>query len=162
MSDAAHDRDRSADRSGSPLPSARDIAAPPSPAAGTDAGPAGRPGRGRGGRRDRSPHGKPRPARDMVRPDVAPPVEPEEEVAELEVDGAKWSVRVLGLSGSAPGGRAAPLLLLGFTPAGALFPGAVEREALVVGRSLEALSESTLEQAFRVSRTSTASDGKRG
>lgn len=157
MSEAAPEQDRSPPDGGggSSLPSARDITVPP-PA---------RTGSARRGRerppRDRP--AKPRPARDLGAPQAPAPAEEAPAaptVAEIEVDGRAWTVRVLGSSGSVRGGRGAPLLLLGFTPRDAEADGPVG-EALVVGRSLEALSGSELEAAFRRARTPPAPEGAR-
>jgi len=171
MSEAARDQERTAHhraahRGGSALPSARDIPVP-LPAARADSGPSNRKGRGRGGRRDgprpsrQNQHDELRPARDMGRPDPSPPAEPAAAVAEIEVEGSAWTVRVLGRSGAVSGRRGAPLLLLGFAPREPGGEGA-EREALIVGSTLDALSETELERAFRGARTPPGTGGTRG
>jgi hypothetical protein len=68
------------------------------------------------------------------------------EEASFELEGAFWSVRVLGRAG---GGSAstAPLLLLGFWP-GPEVQGDPVREHMVVGRSLDAMSQADLREAF--------------
>jgi hypothetical protein len=89
-----------------------------------------------------------------------PPTEPDEQEVELEVGNERWCVVVLGRSGGR-GSAAVPLLLLGFRrTAGDSTDVAVEdrsdrsveREALVVGRTLAALTPTELERALEDSR----------
>ena len=63
--------------------------------------------------------------------------------AAVEVEGVRWVVRALGRAGC---GRA-PLLLLGFFDP--LDPREPRREALVIARSLDGLTELQLEAALR-------------
>ena len=74
--------------------------------------------------------------------EVAAPPPPDVHVA---VDGVRWAVRTLGRSGTA----SAPLLLLGFFHPDD--PPEPRREALVVARRLEELTELQLEAAWRAS-----------
>jgi hypothetical protein len=80
----------------------------------------------------------------------ASPTTPDLEQAEVEVDGHSWSVRVLGRAAGAGVARV-PMLLLGFWSDTDRGPEA-ERECLVVGQTLDALSEADLERAFTQSR----------
>lgn len=106
-------------------------------------------------RRSRRPDkGKPLPARSASgrKPGAPAPPAPESDIEEtsVEADGVEWIVRLLGRArggASASFTSAVPLLLLGFRPSGE--EDAVEREALVVGRTLAALTPEQLEQALR-------------
>lgn len=96
--------------------------------------------------------GPPPPARARPpEPSGPPPSVPEEDVeqASVEVGGRMWIVRVLGRAGGgASSGVQAPvpLLLLGFLRSEE--DERAEREALVVGRTLAALTPEQLEAAF--------------
>lgn len=126
------------------LPSARD-----SVPEGRGRGASGR-GRGRRGGDDAS--SRPRPARDLARPDPPPAPEPVERL--LAVGEERWTVRVLGRAGATSGVRAADLLLLGFSR-----DGGPSREALVVGRELASLTDETLERALAGARERPAPGG---
>ena len=77
-------------------------------------------------------------------PEAARPVGEE---AALDADGVCWAVRVLGRSSAGSAAAAAPLLLLGFFhPEDGALP---RKEALVVARSLNLLTELQLELAWR-------------
>lgn len=90
---------------------------------------------------------KPTPARVMAAAEEeAPCIEPTVEEARLDVDGASWSVRVLGRAGGS-GASAVPVLLLGFWP-GSEPEGDPRLERVVAGRSLDAMSDSDLRAAF--------------
>ena len=78
------------------------------------------------------------------------PTEADAEEVEVEVGGDSWTVRVLGRAGGSMPSRV-PMLLLGFWQEGA-HGGEPALEALVVGRTLEALSGADLECAFRSAR----------
>jgi hypothetical protein len=71
----------------------------------------------------------------------------------LSVGEERWAVRVLGRAGGTSGVRAASLLLLGFST-----DGAPAREALVVGRELESLTDEALERALAASRPEPGED----
>lgn len=138
MSDTSHDEDPP-----KPVP-ARSLGAP---------GPARRKGRDAPARRQRregaKPGPKPTPARESIEGEraTAPDVEPDVEEVSLEGDGAGWTARVRGRSG---GGGSPPLLLVGFWregPDGA-DDGPPEREALVVSRTLRALTAAELSVAL--------------
>jgi len=73
-------------------------------------------------------------------------VEPDLTEARVEFEGQAWRVTLLGRAGGAAAG-AAPLLLLGFGPAESS-EGSPTHEALIVGRTLSAVSESSLKQAL--------------
>lgn len=81
-----------------------------------------------------------------------PGVEPDVDARTVEIDGATWTVKV---AGRAAGGASlavrstAPLLLLRFSRDGEA--GTPPREVLVVGKTLERLTEGQLEQAFATS-----------
>lgn len=70
--------------------------------------------------------------------------------AQLEVDGERWTVRVLGCSVAGPASAPLPFLLLGFFSADE--PSAPRREALLVGRSLSDLTELELLAAWHSGR----------
>lgn len=116
-------------------------------------------GRKGGGARDQappdsakpSPPQAPTPVRAMTGTEApSSPTEADAEEVEVEVDGDGWTVRVLGRSGGSMPSRV-PMLLLGFWQEGddGREPA---REALVVGRTLEALSGADLEGALRSAR----------
>ncbi|MHB1193283.1 MAG: hypothetical protein ACYC6F_09570 [Longimicrobiales bacterium] len=88
----------------------------------------------------------PTPVRAAMVPATAAPPEATERPAPdvlLEADGVRWVVRELGRSGSSK----APLLLVGFFhPEG---PGEPRREAWVVARALEHITQLQLEEAWR-------------
>jgi hypothetical protein len=76
----------------------------------------------------------------------SPQTEPDVEEVRLNVEGEDWTVTLLGRAGGAAAG-AAPLLLVGFGPSGA--SGAPPtHEALIVGRTLSGVPESSLRRAF--------------
>ena len=98
------------------------------------------------------PDAKPTPVRALMEGsgEPAPPeVAPDAESASLEVDGACWTVRVLGRSMIGAPPSATHVLLLTFTAEER--PERALREAWVVGRSLSALAPASLEAAFRTS-----------
>lgn len=89
----------------------------------------------------------PRPARDAAPPDPSP-TGPEPDAAEvtLEVGDETWVVRVLGRAGGSQDG-ATPLLLLGFWAPDS--DGADHaRELLIVGRTLNELTDSDLRETY--------------
>jgi hypothetical protein len=153
------------------LPPARPAGARPRPAREQGAGrkrPAGEGGEkghgrsregGRRGRRSRKGEdGKvgggrpPPPARALTQTENGPlePVPPDVDGAQLAMAGDVWHIRVLGRSGGV-GPTAVPMLLLGFWPEGEA-EGEAVREALIVGRTLEALTTLDLENALAASR----------
>ena len=71
--------------------------------------------------------------------------EPDIDETGVELDGATWTVRVLGRSGRA-GDRSPPLLLLGFWPERGA--GEHTREATIVARTLAELSPTRLQEAL--------------
>lgn len=85
-----------------------------------------------------------------IRDAASPPEAP------LEVEGVRWTVRVLGRSGA--GAARTPLLLLGFFHPDD--PGAPRREAWAVARGLGALTQLQLEDAWRAG-TTPSSGGER-
>jgi hypothetical protein len=91
--------------------------------------------------------------------------EPDAEAVRLEVDGVRWTVRVLGRSGGS-GAGVTPLLLLGFwkgEPRGEREtdrPGPHAREALVAARTLSGLSEGDLGDALSRSDPPRPPDGQ--
>ena len=109
-------------------------------------------------------HQAPKPARPSPKPARVAPTsarsmagepEPEREEAANEervftVAGESWVARTLGLVGGGSTHRA-PLMLVGFWPAQRA-EGPPEREALVVGTSLEALPVNALPTSFERSR----------
>ena len=112
---------------------------------------------------------KPTPARELAGADGRESVAPEPtrqgpetqpDVAEavLEVQGTRWTVRVLGRSGRAAE-RSAPLLLLGFWRKGE--EGAHTREATVVGHLLADMSAARLEEALARSTDPPQSEGRK-
>jgi hypothetical protein len=124
---------------------------------------------GRKQRRGRRGHGKhrerpakPTPARDLSTEEALPPsAEPDVAETEIEIDGARWTVQLLGRSAGGGVRGTAPLLLLGFSPASA-GPAPVGREALVVAETLAGLSKDQLEQALARSRPNRSAGGHRG
>ena len=110
--------------------------------------------RERGQRGGRDAFSRPKPARELTRPDPEPPPDEEPERA-LSVGEERWTVRVLGRAGGTSGVRTAPLLLLGFSR-----DGAPSREALVVGRELGGLTDDALERALAGARQE--AEAKRG
>lgn len=115
-------------------------------------------GRGRGrrsgrqrdsGGRSKGSAKKPTPVRQLA-PDTGPPSEPLDAAhVDIDVDGQRWNVRVLGRSGGV--GAAPPMLLLGFWSADS-DSSEPEREALVVGRLLGDLGPGQLGEAWNESR----------
>ncbi len=102
---------------------------------------------GNGAERVAPPSG-PRPARLAMGAAPAPAAGAEPapaQEASLEMDGVRWAIRVLGRAGSSK----ARLLLLGFFHPEA--PAEARREAVVLGRGLDALTELQMEAAFRSS-----------
>jgi hypothetical protein len=90
---------------------------------------------------------KPTPARVMAAAEgEGPGVEPTVEEACIDVEGAPWSIRVLGRAGGS-GASAVPVLLLGFWP-GSEPEGDPRLERVVAGRFLETMSESDLREAL--------------
>lgn len=89
------------------------------------------------------------PVRDLA--GATPTAAPDPAQVVLEVEGAAWTVRVLGRAGRAPG-MSAPLLLLGFWDGDADPRRPPSREALVVARALEDLSSGALEEALAAAR----------
>jgi hypothetical protein len=87
---------------------------------------------------------KPTPAREIEGEALPPPIESDVAAAHVEVQGTRWTVRVLGRAGRASG-ASPPLLLLGFWEGDAAEP---SLEAMVVGRTLGDLSDSALEAAL--------------
>lgn len=99
-----------------------------------------------------APDTKPTPVRALMESsgEPAPPeVAPDAESVSLEVDGACWTVRVLGRSMIGAPPSATHVLLLAF--AAEERPERALREAWAVGRSLSALAPAALEAAFRTS-----------
>lgn len=93
---------------------------------------------------------RPTPAREAAEAADRATVDPVVEACALMLDGEEWTVRIRGQGRAGAASGPTPLLLIGFfRDADAEQP---EREALVVGRSLEALSERQLERAFTVAR----------
>lgn len=91
-------------------------------------------------------------ARAMAQTEAAPsPTTPDAEAATVEVDGSSWVVRVIGRTIGAGVARV-QMLLLGFWPEGDA-QGDPKRECLVVGGTLDALSQGDLERSFERSRT---------
>lgn len=66
---------------------------------------------------------------------------------ELEMDGVSWTVQLVGRARVRTGGAGTPLLDLLFQA-----DGRDDLEALFVGRSLEALTDDQIEEAFRSAR----------
>ena len=98
-------------------------------------------------------------ARAMAQTEAPPsPTTPDAEQANLEVDGCSWVVRVTGRAIGAGVARV-PMLLLGFWPEGAVET-EPEKECLVVGGTLEALSECELERALARSRPPIVRSGR--
>ncbi len=90
-------------------------------------------------------------ARAMAQTEAAPsPTTPDAEEATFDVDGCSWVVRVTGRTIGAGVARV-QMLLLGFWPEGDV-QGDPERECLVVGETLEALSQGDLARWFARSR----------
>lgn len=85
---------------------------------------------------------KPTPARDLARERTRPSGEPEAQEVSLKADGTRWTVRVLGRSGSASG-VSPPLMLLGFWEEGST-DDTPSLECLMVDGPLEGLSEDGL------------------
>jgi len=87
-------------------------------------------------------------------PAAATPSEPVRASAadvELEADGERWTVRVIGRSVSGPASAPMPFLLLGFFHTDE--PSAPRREALLVGRDLTDLTELELLAAWHSGRS---------
>lgn len=89
--------------------------------------------------------GKPIPVRELTGESPPQPIAADVTEAQVEVDGVRWIVRVLGRSGRASG-TAAHLLLLGFWEGDVGGEGPA-LEAMVAGRSLEGMSTEALEAA---------------
>ena len=86
-------------------------------------------------------------------PAGAAPTEPQparDAQAEMEADGERWTVRVLGRSTSGPASARMPLLQLGFFGPGD--PSEPRREALVVARDLADMTELELLAAWQSAR----------
>lgn len=154
-SGAADGRD---DGDGPAVPRPIPVRPPGAPAGSGDAGggdDAGGDGEEGGGARSRAARPTtPRPVRAGLgsdEPEAAPVAVVEPPEVTLELPDGELTVRVRGRSRGHTSQGVADLLLLGFHRAGEDEPA---REALVVGRSLEALSRHELETAWRRSRES--------
>ncbi len=148
MTDRDRDKPSKPPRPARPTPAREGAPAPKRPSAGGDGG-KGAP---------------PSPARPQGgEPAGPPPPVPEEDVeqASVDIDGRTWIVRVLGRAGggASVGVQATvPLLMLGFQRLDA--EGGAERESLVVGRALSALTPEQLEAAFEKSTPARSDSGQ--
>jgi hypothetical protein len=108
--------------------------------------------------------GKPIPVRELTgertAESPAQPAESDIADAQVDVEGTRWTVRVLGRSGRASGATA-HLLLLGFWEGDAVGD-EPSLEAMVAGRTLQGVSTEALEAALSGARKPGASDRKRG
>lgn len=104
--------------------------------------------------------GKPTPVRELK--GEPPAVQAESDIAEAHVDveGTRWTVRVLGRSGRASG-SSAHLLLLGFWE-GEDVGDEPSLEAMVAARALQALSAEALEAALAGAAKPSDADRRRG
>jgi hypothetical protein len=104
--------------------------------------------------------GKPIPVRELNGEPPPQPAESDVEEAQVEVEGAYWTVRVLARSGRASGATA-HLLLLGFWESESVEDDP-SLEAMVAARTLQGMSEEALAAALSDATKPSAHDRKRG